>query len=113
MSHSRRQFLKQAALAGAALATAPLVNAGIDRRVATRVAIQLYTIRDDMGKDPKGTLTALSKMGYKYVEHANYVQRKFYGYDAASFKKLLDDLGLAMPSGHTQLKEDLHWNGQD
>ena len=40
-------------------------------------------------------------MGYKNVEHANYVNRKFYGQSAAEFKKTLDDLGLNMPSGHT------------
>ena len=32
-------------------------------------------------------------MGYKYVEHANYVNRKFYGYSPSEFRKILDDLG--------------------
>ena len=40
-------------------------------------------------------------MGYKNVEHANYVNRKFYGYAATEFKKMLQDLGMKMPSGHT------------
>ena len=40
-------------------------------------------------------------MGYLHVEHANYVNRKFYGYTAKEFKKLLGDLALQMPSGHT------------
>lgn len=40
-------------------------------------------------------------MGYKYVEHANYVDRKFYGYSPTDFKKLLDGMGLQMKSGHT------------
>lgn len=31
----------------------------------------------------------------------NYVDRKFYGRTAKEFKKLLDDLGLKMKSGHT------------
>lgn len=107
MQQNRREFLKRASLATAA------VTLRLHRRVATRLAIQLYTVRDDMGKDPKGTLAALARMGYKNVEHANYVNRKFYGYDAATFKKLLDDLGLKMPSGHTQLKEGEHWDGQN
>ena len=42
-------------------------------------------------------------MGYRHVEHANYIDRKFYGYSAKEFKKILDDLGLNMPSGHTVL----------
>jgi sugar phosphate isomerase/epimerase len=54
-----------------------------------------------MAKDPLGTLKQLAAMGYKYVEHANYVNRKFYGYSPTDFKKLLGDLGMQMKSGHT------------
>jgi len=67
----------------------------------TILGLQLYSVRDDMKKDPLGTLKQLSAMGYKNVEHANYVDRKFYGYSATDFKKILADLGLKMPSGHT------------
>jgi sugar phosphate isomerase/epimerase len=62
-----------------------------------------------MGNDPLGTLTQLAEMGYKYVEHANYIDRKFYGYPANDFKKVLNDLGLKMLSGHTVLGKD-HWD---
>ena len=73
------------------------------------MGIQLYSIREDMKKDPAGTLKLLAAMGYKYVEHANYVERKFYGYDAKAFKKLLGDLNLKMPSGHTVMGKQ-HWD---
>jgi sugar phosphate isomerase/epimerase len=62
-----------------------------------------------MAKDPLGSLTQLAKMGYVYVEHANYVDRKFYGYSATEFKKVLDDLGLKMISGHTVMGSE-HWD---
>jgi sugar phosphate isomerase/epimerase len=62
-----------------------------------------------MKSDPLGTLKALSKMGYKNVEHANYIDRKFYGFKAKEFKKVLDDLGLKMPSGHTVMAKN-HWD---
>jgi len=65
------------------------------------IGIQLYSVRDDMKNDPLSTLKQLAAMGYKNVEHANYVNRKFYGYAPVEFKKVLDDLGLKMPSGHT------------
>jgi sugar phosphate isomerase/epimerase len=71
--------------------------------------IQLYSVRDDMKKDPSGTLKQLAGMGYVYVEHANYVNRKFYGYAPADFKKLLDGLGLIMRSGHTVMN-NAHWD---
>ena len=73
------------------------------------IGIQLYSVRTDMFKQPLETLKALSDMGYKYVEHANYVNRKFYGYSATEFKKVLNDLGLSMPSGHTVMNAG-HWD---
>ena len=63
--------------------------------------IQLYTVRDEMRVDPLGTLKAISGQGWKIVEHASYGNRKFYGSTPAEFKKILDDLGLKMLSGHT------------
>ena len=107
MNPSRRQFLKTGALtvAGAALLSPELIAA----KKKEILAVQLYCVRDDMKNDPLGTLKALAGMGYKYVEHANYVDRKFYGYSAKEFKKVLKDLGLKMPSGHTVLGKN-HWD---
>jgi sugar phosphate isomerase/epimerase len=62
-----------------------------------------------MSKDPLSTLKALSAMGYKAVEHANYRDRKFYGWAPREFRKVLDDLGMVMPSGHTVLGPQ-HWD---
>ena len=73
------------------------------------VGVQLYSIRDDMKADPLGSLKKLAAMGYKNVEHANYIDRKFYGYTATEFRKVLNDLGLKMPSGHTVMRKD-HWD---
>ena len=110
MNSSRRSFLKRStlALAGTSvLSKISFANTGLaDNEL---VGIQLYSVRDDMGKDPLGTLKQLAAMGYKYVEHANYVDRKFYGYAPAEFKKILDDLGIKMPSGHTVMGAQ-HWD---
>ena len=73
------------------------------------VGLQLYSVRDDMSKDPLGSLTQVAKMGYKYVEHANYINGKFYGYAPAEFRKILDNLGLKMISGHTVMGRQ-HWD---
>jgi sugar phosphate isomerase/epimerase len=108
MNTSRRKFLKSGALA---LAGTSLMSRDLLAAYATKeiTGVQLYSVRDDMKKDPAGTLQQLAKMGYKYVEHANYVDRKFYGYSATEFKKLLDGLGLLMPSGHTVMRKQ-HWD---
>src|SRR4028119_158201 len=108
MPTSRRTFLKNSSLALAGSSFLPGHIFGQNKQQEL-VGIQLYSIRDDMKTDPLGSLKQLVAMGYKHVEHANYVNRKFYGYSASEFKKILDDLGLKMPSGHTVMGKQ-HWN---
>ncbi|WP_374950898.1 sugar phosphate isomerase/epimerase family protein [Mucilaginibacter sp.] len=100
MNSSRRNFLRNSALAVTAAAIMPKDMFALAPKIQ-RVGLQLYSVRDHMKTDPAGTLKKLADMGYVYVEHANYVDRKFYGYTAPEFKKLLAGLGLVMPSGHT------------
>lgn len=64
------------------------------------VGLQLYSVRDDMKNDPKGSLKKLADMGYSVVEHAGYSDGKFYGFVPSEFKKILEDLSLKMYSGH-------------
>lgn len=108
MKTSRRSFIQKSAvlLAGTALLSKAAFAA---MKPGEIVGLQLYSVRDDMKKDPIGTLTQLAKIGYKHVEHANYIDRKFYGFSAKEFKKVLDDLDLKMPCGHTVMGKN-HWN---
>ena len=110
MNTSRRSFLRNSAFGLGALAFAsPALQSLAAVKYKKLVGVQLYSVRDDMRKDPQATLNALAEMGYKYVEHANYIGRKFYGWEAKEFKKRLDDLGMKMPSGHTVMGK-LHWD---
>ncbi|SDW54399.1 Sugar phosphate isomerase/epimerase [Hydrobacter penzbergensis] len=108
MYKTRRDFLKTSSLAlgGTLLLPHDLFAASKRKEI---LGIQLYSVRDDMKKDPAGTLKLLSAMGYRYVEHANYIDRKFYGYTASEFKKRLDGLGMKMLSGHTVFNKN-HWD---
>ncbi len=108
MQSSRRQFISKTAiaLAGTTLIPRSLFAAS---KQSTVLGIQLYSVRDDMKTNPLGTLQQLAAMGYKNVEHANYSNRKFYGYSAKEFVKVLNDLGLKMPSGHTVMGRN-HWD---
>jgi sugar phosphate isomerase/epimerase len=101
MNHSRRNFLKTSAVAAAGAALLPEFLFANEKKKIERLGLQLYSVRTAMSTDPSGSLKKLADMGYVHVEHANYVNRKFYGYSAKDFKKLLADLGLQMPSGHT------------
>ncbi|NDC78148.1 MAG: sugar phosphate isomerase/epimerase [Chitinophagia bacterium] len=110
MTLSRRHFLGRTALAfaGGTLMSREL-SALARRRKGELTGVQLYSIRADMMKAPLETLKALRAMGYVHVEHANYINRKFYGWSAQEFRKILDDLGMKMPSGHTVMS-GRHWD---
>ncbi|MEK6781999.1 MAG: sugar phosphate isomerase/epimerase [Bacteroidota bacterium] len=108
MNTSRRDFLKKSAVA---LASTSFLSQHLFAAISNQelLGLQLYCVRDEMKLDPLGTLKQLAAIGYKHVEHANYVDRKFYGYSATEFKKVLDDLGMKMPSGHTVMGKQ-HWD---
>jgi len=109
MNTSRRKFIKQSStvIAGSALLSAKVF--ATQKASDHILGIQLYSVRDDMKSDPSGTLKKLSAMGYRYVEHAGYKDRKFYGYSPEDFKKFLADLNMKMYSGHTTLSKE-HWD---
>lgn len=108
MNTSRRLFIKQTSFAVAGTAFFPHnIFANFEKKKLT--GLQLYSVRDDMKENPMETLKQVSRMGYKYVEHANYTDRKFYGFGAKEFKKILNDLGLKIPSGHTVMHSQ-HWD---
>jgi sugar phosphate isomerase/epimerase len=62
--------------------------------------LALYTVRDDMGKDPKATLQAVATVGYEHIEAAGYRDRKFYGMTPEDFMKTVTALGLTPLSAH-------------
>jgi sugar phosphate isomerase/epimerase len=108
MKSNRRTFIKTGALAfaGTTVLNHSLFAAPGQKGIT---GLQLYSIRDDMSRDPLGSLTKLAETGYEYIEHASYTDRKFYGYPAPEFKKILDDKGLKMISGHTEMGRQ-HWD---
>jgi sugar phosphate isomerase/epimerase len=110
MHASRRTFLKKsaAALTGVVVLSDSVSLLGMNLK-AGLTGVQLYSVRDEMKEDPLATLKKLAEMGYRHVEHANYVDRKFYGWSASEFRKVLDDLGMTMPSGHTVMRAN-HWD---
>jgi sugar phosphate isomerase/epimerase len=100
---TRRSFLKTSAVLSAGLLVAPSLFA-YDKKY---IGLQLYTVRDAMGKDPAGTLAKVAQIGYNSVEGATYTGNElFYGMDGAAFSKVLKDNGLIMPSCHYRLGED-------
>jgi sugar phosphate isomerase/epimerase len=94
---TRRDFLRQSSLLTAGF----FVNKEEWFAEPKKIGLQLYTLRDDMGKDPKGTLAKVAAQGYKTVETYGYGDGKWFGMNAAELKSTLKALGLSTPSGHT------------
>ena len=62
------------------------------------LALELYSLRDDLPKDVPGVLSDVAKIGYQAVEFAGY-----HGYSAVDLREILDDLGLQCAGTHTSL----------
>ncbi len=76
------------------------------------IGLQLYSVRDSMQTDPKGTLAKVGEIGYRYVEAAGYSSGKFYGMTPADFKAEVEKDGMIFLSSHTgqPLPDSAHWN---
>ena len=64
--------------------------------MALRIGIQLFSVGEQMEKDPKGTLKALADMGYVGIETCG----SFYGMEPCEFKAVCDEYGLKIISAH-------------
>lgn len=97
----RRTFLKQAGLLSAGLVVAK-PNMLFAAPANLKVGLQLYTMREYIGKDPKGVIAKIAKAGYTELETFGYdtIKHQYWGYSAKDFAMLLADNGIRTPSGH-------------
>ncbi len=66
--------------------------------MAFPISIQLFSLRDDLERDPRATLTALKEMGYDGIEP--YGGKSLYGFTPEEFIHFMNELGLKVPSAH-------------
>ncbi|MFN2399032.1 MAG: sugar phosphate isomerase/epimerase family protein [Gemmatimonadaceae bacterium] len=96
----RRDFLRTlgasalGAVGVAESACAPRSVASGTSRIE-RIGVQLYTLRNELGKDFDGTLARVAEIGFKEVEFAGYYDRS-----PADVRATLDKHGLTAPSAH-------------
>ena len=90
---SRRSFLAYSAVLPWAL-SAPAA-AGIP------IGLELYSVRNELKKDPEGTVRAVAQMGFQCVEfYAPYFE--WSESQTKQMRKLLDDLGIRCYSTHNE-----------
>ena len=63
------------------------------------IALQLYTLRDQLARDFEGTIRRVAEIGYAGVETAHFPA----GVSPAAAKALFDELGLAVCAAHAPL----------
>jgi sugar phosphate isomerase/epimerase len=100
MNNSRRDFLRNSALAGLALSM-PFKNELMAMGGAhNSFGIQLWSVKEALAKDTLGVLKHLSKSGFKKIESFEGEKGIFWGMKNTEFKKRMDALGMKLVSSH-------------
>jgi sugar phosphate isomerase/epimerase len=103
---TRRQFIQQTGILSAAM----LLPTDKYFKLNKNVGVQLYTLRDQIFKDPRGTIQKVGSIGYKEVESFGYNNGKYFGLTAKEFADLLAQNNLSHPSGHYALANLTAWD---
>jgi hypothetical protein len=109
MQLDRRDFLKKSGVFASSLALTPWAVLGNELSLNGSIptfGLQLYTLRDDLPKDPKGILKQIASFGYKQIEGYEGPSGLWWGLGAKEFKKYVDSLGLSMVSSHCDTEKD-------
>ncbi len=108
----RRTFLKQASLGAAAATLLPQMTFAATRKHA--LGLQLYSLRETLPDDVKGTLERVAKIGFKEVETYGYeLKNGFWGTDIQQFNQILKANGMTTPSGHYSVDPFLAADGTE
>ena len=98
---NRRSFIKNTGLLALSL---PLIKNNLfavsAEKKLSAIGIQLYMVKEDMAKDPAGTLSQIGKMGYTQIESFGGDKGIFWGMTPKDFNKLAQDNGLTLVSSH-------------
>ncbi|MCF3107938.1 sugar phosphate isomerase/epimerase [Niabella sp. CC-SYL272] len=111
--YNRKEFLKRSGGAALGLMLGSTLNAACTPSSRMKAAgsikapgIQLYSLRDDLPKDPKGILKQLAAFGYKEIESYEGAQGMFWGMGHKGFKAYMDELGMKIVSSHCDFRTD-------
>ncbi len=98
LMHIGALSLSQYVLSGCTSAQTHLSSPKPTSGTAFPLGLQLYTVRELLAEDPRGTLNALARLGYEEVELAGLPP----GVSAKELRAMLDDAGLICPAMHVQ-----------
>lgn len=119
MNYKRRDFLQLSGSLAAALALAPLGRTlALDElpgkfKKEKKYGLQLYSLRADMPKDPKGVLKQVASYGYKQIEGFEGPMGIYWGMSPMDFKKYMDDLDISFITTHCNIDKDFEKKAED
>ena len=97
----RRSFIKHSGILAFSIPFAKEgLFKGLDSVSLPAIGIQLYMVRDDMKKDPAGTLKKLGEMGYTQIESFGGDEGIFWGKTNKEFYNMAKNYGLRLVSSH-------------
>ncbi len=102
---TRRKFLIQSTALGLGAFLLPSMAFPIP--VKSALGVQLYTFRNEMAADPRGTLEKIAGIGIKKIETARSGKGHYYGLRPDEMGAICRDLGMQLVSGHVHL--DNQW----
>lgn len=101
---TRKQFLANSALLTAGSLLFPsLVDTGAKK--VKNIGVQLYTFRNEMAADARGTLKKIAALGIKQIESARSSKGHYYGLTPNEMKQACKDLGMTLRSGHVHIDD--------
>ncbi len=106
MQHNRRKFIKITGGATAGFALSSMTGLSLlstcneSGEKIKSFGLQLWTLRDDLPKDPKGVLKQVASFGYSHVESFEGQQGIFWGMKNTEFKNYITDIGMTMHASH-------------
>lgn len=78
------------------------------------IGLQLYSLREIIGKDVPGVIGKVAAIGYKDVEGYGFSSKGgFWGLSPKEFKTLLDENNLVSTSGHYGIEEFIRTDSKD
>ena len=117
MQYDRRKFLKLTGGVTTGLALGSIGGMSLLSSCAAGsepFGLQLYSLRDDMPKDPKSVLKQVAAFGYKQIESYQHADLgMFWGMTNLEFKKFMDDLGMKIVSSHCDINQDFEKKAAD
>ncbi|WP_422081155.1 sugar phosphate isomerase/epimerase family protein [Ulvibacterium sp.] len=100
---TRRTFLRQTG--GLAVGTLLLPSFSWAWPGTQKFGVQLYSFRDEMAKDAKGTLQKIASLGITEIESARSRKGHYYGLSPEEMQSTCKALGMQLVSGHVHLDD--------